>query len=252
LIITAVVLAALALTVAVGTLIYVHLNTPISLVPGAFQNATVVVSAKGQIVSVAQSSSPTIVLMSPERQQGPSSDVSQTTLPANASSDTTKKPFPWSPKPPLTSSPSSSSEGVAPPSPTEIAASKLPPPSSLSPESRMPPAETEPSNVPKSEPSKVVEKFVKFQSVKFKTGNIDTGWRYADSNATEPEAQWCYYKNLNVRSKGLQPTIDLEDEADLEAIQSVGLTYDEYVEARNKCQWFNNTKPLSTPSVKID
>ncbi|PVE20337.1 hypothetical protein DC522_32945 [Microvirga sp. KLBC 81] len=66
----------------------------------------------------------------------------------------------------------------------------------------------------------------------------------------EPEAQWCYYKNYEVQAKGLQPSIDLEDNADPDAISAVGLSQDEYVEAQGKCQWFNNIKPSPRPAGK--
>jgi hypothetical protein len=244
LVVTALLLAVFALSIAVCTLVYVYLNTAPALVPGAFQNATVIVNARGQIVSVTQSSAPpTVIMMAPGGQQGPVPEASQTNPPAKSASDDVKKPLPWASKSsPEVSSPTSS-EGTA--SPNEPQTKELSP--DVSSEDKVRPNEGSTTGVPETEPQKVVENFVKFQIVKFKTGNVDTGWRYADSNATEPEYQWCYYKNMDARTKGLEPAIDLEGEADLEAIRSVGLTYEEYLEARNKCQWYNNKKPASVP-----
>lgn len=246
LVIAAILLAVIALLIAVGTLVYLHLNTAPALVPGAFQNATVIVNAKGQIVSVTQSSPPpTVIMMAPGGQQGPASEVSQTHPPAKTASNDVKTPLPWASKAsPEVASPSPSASTAPPPNKPQI--SELPPEASSD---AMPPSEAPTAGVPESVRQKVVENFVKFHTVKFKTGNVDTGWRYADSNATEPEHQWCYYKNLEVRTKGLEPAIDLENEADGDAIRSVGLTYDEYLEAREKCQWYNHKKPVSGSST---
>jgi hypothetical protein len=214
-----VLLSGLALIVAVCALIYAYINAPLGLVPGTFASPIVVVDAKGRIISVTQGATPTTIMVTPIVPAGAAPGVLQTTSPTKASADNgDKKPFPWS-------KPSESSSQSSPPEkPTSELGLTIP-------------------AVP--EPARIVENFVKFHSVRFKTGVVDTGWRYANSDATEPEAQWCYYKNLEVQTKGLQPTIDLHDDADPYAIRAIDLKPDEYTEARSKCQWFNNIKPSS-------
>jgi hypothetical protein len=210
------ILAGMALAISCGAFIYTFLKSPPSLVPGSFHNPTVLVDARGHIVSVTQGMPPTTII------QGVLPGVSQASPPAGLAGETAKKPFPWSPPAPVE------------PSPSPERTTKLP--------------DKEVPHGPESEPARIVENYVKFQSVRFKTGKIHTGWQYADSNATEPEAQWCYYTIRNVQSKGLEPTLDLKDEVDPGAIRAAGLTYDEYVEAQSKCQWFGNIKPALRPA----
>lgn len=203
----ALLLAALAFLLSVTAIVHAYLNRPVPLVPGSFQNATVAVDSAGRIISVAQGAPPATITVAPVGGQPVQSGE--------------RPRFPWSPRTP--------DAGEA----------------KVAPESRGDATSKSEGSAEGSNPVKIVEDFVKFQSVRFKSGAIETGWRYADSNATDPAHQWCYYKDLIEKRKGFQPMLDLGEEADLDAIRAMGLTRDEYIEAQGKCQWFNGVKPIA-------
>ena len=209
--------AVLAVVVTLYALSYTLDRLGPKLVPGVYTNSTVVVDANGRVVAIAQGHRPETAVTPPLRPQGRVSESSQ------EGSFENQGTLARSPTVSQTGSVPSSSGGTSPQNP-------------------------EPPGAVPEEPPRIVENFVKFQSVKFKGGVVDTGWRYADSSAFEPEAQWCYFRSLSAQPRGLGPTIDLQDEADPQAIAAVGLSYGEYIEAREKCQWFNKARPTSKPS----
>lgn len=211
-------MAALAIAIAVCALIYSYMSAAPKLVPGTYFNSIVIVDAAGRIVSVTQGAQPPAIVAAPVNPPTVVSSLPPAPPSHGAAVEGVRRPLPWSPP----------SEPLSPPSPSK--GSTLEP----GPETPL---------VPETGATKVVENYVKFHSVKFKTGVVDTGWRYADSNAKEPESQWCYYKNYETGTKGFQPTIDLKDNVDPDAVLSIGLLPDEYVEAQGKCQWFDNVKP---------
>jgi hypothetical protein len=212
-------MAALAIAIAAWALIYSYMSAAPKLVPGTYFNSTVIVDAAGHIVSVTQGIQPTAFVTALANPPTVVPSMPPSTLFPDAVTESAKKPLPWSP----------------PSDP--LSRSSRPDVSTLEPGPAAPVG-------PETVPTKVVENFVKFHSVKFKTGVVDTGWRYADSNAKEPESQWCYYKSYEVGTKGFQATIDLKDDVDPDAVHAIGLSQDEFVEAQGKCQWFNNVKPF--------
>ncbi len=85
--------------------------------------------------------------------------------------------------------------------------------------------------------------FVLFHSAPWRDGMIATGWRFLDSNATEPKSQWCYYEFPD-KTSGVTRNIMLNHADSENAMIAVGFSRSDSSEAESKCVWFKGQRPL--------
>ena len=107
------------------------------------------------------------------------------------------------------------------------------------------------NNMNANQQNNIVKTFVKFQTKTVGEYTVTTGWQYVDSNAREPEKEWCYtnsrkdssnmsymsYSRHSIAEKENKNYI-LEPNANLLS-QDMGLDISSAMQIINACIWFN-------------